>query len=150
MIVRRLIRFTPAILAVTAGALLMAGCHRRHCGWHSSPEEKADKVAGHIARELDLNADQKSRLDAIKADILTRKADFSSLREGFREEALAQIRAGAVDTEALNRSLAAREEKARELRGFLVAKFAEFHAVLDTAQREKLASRVEKHWKGCR
>lgn len=150
MIIRRLFRFTPAVLAVTAGALLLAGCHRRHCGWHASPEEKADKVAGRIARALDLNADQKARLDAIKADILSRKADFRSLKEGFHEEALAQVRAGSVDAEALNRSLEGREAKARELRAFLVAKFAEFHAILDPAQREKLAARIEKHMKDCR
>lgn len=150
MIIRRLFRFTPAVLAVTAGALLLAGCHHRNCGWHASPEAKADKVAGRLAKALDLTDSQKAKLDAIKADILARRADFRALHEGFHGEVLAQIRAGTVDTAALNRGLEGREAKMRELRAFLVAKFAEFHAVLDPAQREKLASRIEKHRRDCR
>lgn len=153
MMTRRLFRFAPALLTVTAGALLLAGCYRGHCGhggWRASPEEKAEKVAGHIAKELDLTADQKTRLDAIKNDILARKGDFRSLKEGFHEELLGQLRAGAVDANQVNQSLEQREAKAKELRAFLVAKFAEFHALLEPAQREKLAARIEKHRKDCR
>jgi Spy/CpxP family protein refolding chaperone len=148
--IRRLFRFTPAVLVVAAGALLMAGCRHHHCGWGGTPEQKADKVAGRLARELDLTEAQKSRLDAIKNDILARKADFTALKDGFHAEALAQVRAGSVDVDKLNADLAGREDKARELRAFLVAKFAEFHAILEPAQREKLAARMEKHHKDCR
>lgn len=147
MIVRRIFRFAPAILAVTAGALFLAGCNR-HCGWHSkSPEEKAEKVTKRIASELDLNEAQRAKLDAIKDDILAHKADFGSLREGFRGEMLGQIRAESVDAAKLNGDLEQREAKAKELRAFMVAKFAEFHAILEPAQRERLASRIESHWK---
>lgn len=149
MLIRRLFRFrsTPllALTAGLAGFLLLAGCRGPHCGWNASAEEKADKVAGRIAKELDLNADQKSRLDAIKKDLLARKADFSALHQGMRMEALGQLRSGTVDADRLNRSLEDHEAKAKELRAFLVAKFAEFHAMLEPAQREKLAAHIEKH-----
>lgn len=150
MITRRLFRFAPAVLAVTAGALLFAGCRGHHCGWKASPEEKAERVAGRLAKELDLNDTQKAKLDGIKNDLLARKGDFSALKEGFHGEVLKQMRAGAVDANQLNLDLEQREAKAKELRALLVAKFAEFHAILGPAQREKLASRVEKHWQDCR
>lgn len=150
MMIRRLFRFTPVALVVAAGAFLMAGCHRPHCGWGGTPEEKADKVAGRLAKHLDLDEAQKSRLDAIKNDLLARKGDFQALKEGFHAEALSQIRSGSVDVDKLNADLSDREAKARELRAFLVAKFAEFHAILEPAQREKLAARLEKHHKDCR
>ena len=150
MIIRRIFRFAPAILAVTAGALLLAGCHHRHCGWRSSPEEKANKVTKHIAKELDLTADQKGRLDGIKNDILARKGDFSALRAGFHEMVLGQIRSGSVDADKMNQDLEQREAKAKELRAFLVGKFAEFNAILDAGQREKLALKIESHVKDCR
>lgn len=150
MLIRRLFRFSPAVLAVAAGAFLMAGCRHHHCGWNASPEEKAAKVTHRIAKELDLSDAQKSSLEAIKNDVLARKADFSSLKEGFHAEALAQIRAGSVDVDKLNADLSDREAKAKELRAFLVTKFAEFHAILEPAQREKLAARLEKHHKDCR
>ena len=150
MMIRRLFRFAPALLVVAAGTFLMAGCRHPHCGFGKTPEEKADKVAGRLAKELDLDESQKSRLDAIKNDILSRKDDFKALKDGFHAEALAQIRAGSVDVDRLNADLSGREAKAQELRAFLVGKFAEFHAVLEPAQREKLAARLEKHHKDCR
>lgn len=149
MLTRRIFRFAPAILAVAAGTFLLAGCRGHHCGWNASPEEKADKVVKRVAKELDLTADQKSRLDGIKNDILARKGDFSALHEGFHADILGQIRAGTVDVDQMNQSLEQREAKAKELRAFLVGKLAEFHAVLDAGQREKLAAHIESHGKDC-
>jgi uncharacterized membrane protein len=142
---RRFPRFAPALAVLAAGALLLGACRGRHCGWSATPEEKADRVVRHLAEELDLTGDQKARLEAIKSDVLARKADFRALHEGFRAGALAHLRGAALDTAALNRDLEGREAKLRELRGFLVGKLAEFHAVLEPAQREKLAARIESH-----
>jgi Spy/CpxP family protein refolding chaperone len=145
MLVRRIFRFALPVLALTAGAILFSGCHRNHCGWGSSPEKKADRIAKHIAKELDLTAEQRTKLDKIKADILARKGEFTAVHAGLRETLLGQIRAAAVDTSKLNAGLDDREAKIKELRGFMVAEFAEFHAMLDSTQREKLASKLEKH-----
>jgi Spy/CpxP family protein refolding chaperone len=150
MIIRRAFRFAPALLAAAAGVLLLGACKGRHCGWHGSAEEKADRLADRLARKLDLDDRQKAALDALKADLLARKADFRAVHDGFHAEALGALRSGTVDTAALNRGLEAREEKMRELRALLVEKFAAFHAVLEPAQREKLAARLESHWDRCK
>jgi uncharacterized membrane protein len=145
MLVRRIFRFAFPVLAITAGALFLSGCRGRHCGWNASPEQKADHIAKRIAKELDLTAEQRTKLDKIKADILARKGEFTAVHAGFREVALGQIRSASVDQAKLNQSFEEREAKIKELRGFLVAEFAEFHAMLDSTQREKLASRLERH-----
>jgi Spy/CpxP family protein refolding chaperone len=150
MLVRRMLRFAFPVLAITAGALFLSGCRGRHCGWHASPEEKADHITKRIAKELDLRPEQKTKLDKIKTDILARKADFQAVHAGFREIALGQIRSASVDQAKLNQNLEEREAKIKELRTFLVAEFAEFHAMLDPAQREKLASKLEKLERHCR
>ncbi len=41
MLVRRFSKFAFPLVAIAAGAFLLAGCHGRHCGWKSSPEQKA-------------------------------------------------------------------------------------------------------------
>lgn len=150
MIIRRAFRFAPALMAAAAGVLLLGACKGRHCGWHGSPEEKADRMVGRLSRKLDLDERQRAALDAIKDDLLARKDDFRAVHDGLHAEALGALRSGAVDTAALNRSLEAREEKMRELRALLVEKFAAFHAVLEPAQREKLAERLESHRGRCR
>jgi periplasmic protein CpxP/Spy len=145
MSVRRIFRFALPVVAITAGALFLAGCRGRHCGWNSSPEEKANHISKKIAKELDLTADQKSKLDKIKGDILARKADFSALHAGLQQTLLGQIRSASVDQAKLNQGLEDREAKMKDLRGFMVAEFAEFHAMLNPDQREKLASKLERH-----
>lgn len=145
MIVRRFFRFAIPVLAITAGAVFLSGCHRGHCGWGGSPEKKADHIAKKIAKELDLTADQKAKLDKIKGDILARKGEFTAVHAGLKETLLGQIRASSVDQGKLNQGLEDREAKIKELHGFMVAEFAEFHAMLDPAQREKLATKLERH-----
>jgi periplasmic protein CpxP/Spy len=141
----RFMRFVIPMAAVTAGMLLFAGCHRDHCRRGGTPEEKAEKITKRIAKELKLTQDQKGKLEKIKGDILARKADFQAMHGGLRDLALGQIRSESVDQDALNRNLEDREAKMKELRSFMVAEFAEFHAMLDPAQREKLAGHLERH-----
>ena len=149
MLFKRFTRFAFfPLFAVTAGALLLSGCHHRR-GWHSSPEDKADWLTKRLGKELDLSPDQKAKLDKIKGEILARKQDFRALHDGIHKEALSQLRAGSVDEAGLNQSLEAREAKAKELRAFLVSEFAQFHALLDAGQREKLASRMESLERRC-
>lgn len=150
MMIRRFLRFAFPVVAIAAGAMFLAGCRGRHCGWNASPEEKADRITKRIAKELDLRPEQKTKLDKIKTDILARKADFKGVHAGLREMALGQIRASTVDVAKVNQSLDEREAKIKELRTFMVAEFVEFHDMLDSTQREKLASKLEKLERHCR
>lgn len=146
---RRFFRFAFPVVALAGAAFLLSGCHRR-CGWHHDPKEKADWIAKKVASELGLDAAQKARLDTIKAAVLARQADFRAVHAGLKDLLIGQIRASAVDTAALSKGLEDREAKIKELRGFLVAEFAEFHAILTPAQREKLAAKLEGMGSRCR
>lgn len=143
MVVRRFVKIAFPLVAFTAGALLMGGCRGKHCGWNSSTEEKANHIVKRISKELDLNVEQKSKLEKIKGDVLARKADFQSIHMGMRETLISQLRSTNVDEGKVNATLEEREIKMKEMRSFMVSEFAEFHAILDSAQREKLATRIE-------
>jgi Spy/CpxP family protein refolding chaperone len=97
-----------------------------------------------------LDGAQKAKLDTIKAALLGRQADFKAVHAGLKEMLIGQIRAGSVDSAALDKGLEEREAKMRDLRGFVVAEFAEFHALLTPAQREKLAAKLEAMDRHCR
>jgi len=150
MMVRRFFRYVFPLAALAAGALALSGCHHRCCGWKSTAEDKANHIAKKLASELDLSADQKLKLDKIKLDLLGRKGEFQAVHAGMKDLLLGQLRAGSVDTSAVNKGLDDREAKMKEMRGFLVAELAEFHAMLNPAQREKLAVRLEKMAGHCR
>jgi Spy/CpxP family protein refolding chaperone len=146
---RRFFRFAFPVVALAGAAFLFAGCQRR-CGWRHDPQHRADWIAKKVASELGLDAAQKAKLDTIKAALLARQADFKAVHAGFKDLLIGQIRAGSVDTAKLNQGLDERAAKMKELRGFLVAEFAEFHAMLTPAQREKLAAKLEGFDRHCR
>jgi periplasmic protein CpxP/Spy len=146
---RRFFRFAVPVVALAGAAFLLSGCHRR-CGWHRSPEERADWVARKIASELGLDAAQKAKLDTVKAALLARQSDFKAVHAGLKDLLIGQIRSASVDTAALDKGLEEREAKMKELRAFAVAEFAQFHAILTPAQREKLAAKLEKMGRHCR
>ncbi len=143
MLVRRFSKFAFPLVAIAAGAFLLAGCHGRHCGWKNRPEQKAEHIVKRLAKELDLNEDQKTKLDKIKTEILLRKADFKVVHSGIHDEIFSQLKASSVDQGKLNQAFEDREAKMKELRTFLISEFAEFQAILTPNQREKLVAKLQ-------
>ncbi len=148
MLLRRIFRFAVPVVALVGAACLLSGCHRR-CGWRHDPEQRANWIAKKVASELGLDAAQKAKLDTIKSALLARQGDFKALHAGLKDLLIGQIRASAIDTGKINQALDEREAKMKELRGFVVGEFAEFHAILTPAQREKLAAKLEKLDRRC-
>ena len=136
-------RVLPMMLALGVGTVLFAGCHGhgRHGG---DPHKKADKIVDKMKNKLELNQDQEVKARKIAHEVADRAAEFRAMRKEVRQEALLQLRAAAVDEGALNQNLENQEAKFKELRTFMIQKFAEFHAVLTPEQREKLAAYLEK------
>ena len=133
-----IIGVVATIVAVLS--FITAGCVR-HC---SSPEKKAQWAANRIKKKLKLNDEQAKTVDKIKEEILAKKADFESLKEGLHKDFLEQIKSDSFDETKINQVLESKERKFKELRLFLVDKAGEFHAILTPEQREKLAKKAEK------
>jgi Spy/CpxP family protein refolding chaperone len=119
---------------------------RHHGGW-VSPEKKADWLVEITAKELNLSADQKTKLNGIKDEILTKMQGFKGMREGVRDEILSQIKNQNVDQVKLNQLFGEKEAQFKEMRTFLIAKFTEFHDLLTPEQRTKLVEELDKFHK---
>lgn len=114
------------------------------CGcWHRTPEARAAWVVKRISSKLDLNKEQKAKLESIKDEILAKRKTWQSQGLSARNELLAQIRSDKID-QAKVRDIVGESAQKKEMREFFIAKFAEFHAVLTPAQRAKLAEIFDK------
>lgn len=143
----------PSILIVAAIILLLiaafiAGCskHRFHS---ATPEKKAEWVVQKISNELDLESAQLAKLEEIKADILVMHREFGNLKTDIWNEVFSQIQSDAVDQQKLNTLFSDKENQFKEMRIFMVAKFAEFHDILTVEQRSQLVdkmSKLKKRW----
>jgi len=128
------------------GILFFAGCKRYYGHWrhHGSPEKHGKKIVKKIAKVLDLSEGQISKLEAIKDDIIVKKAEFKGLKEGIFDELLFQTKSETVDRERINALFDKKEEEFKEIRTFMTTKYVEFHDMLNQEQREKLAAKMEK------
>lgn len=109
------------------------------CGClHRGPEAKANWAVKRISSKLDLNKEQKAKLESIKNEILAKRQGWQAQGKSLKTDLVAQIRSDKID-QAKVRELVGENASKREMREFFIAKFAEFHAVLNPEQREKLA-----------
>ena len=128
-----------------AGALFLAGCGHVHgkgfChGWGG---DKADWVVNKISSELDLNDTQKAKLNSLKDEVLKKKDEFKGDHEAMLAEIRTQLLSDKLDQAKINQLFVSRQAKHDEMRQFLIAKVAEFHAVLTPEQRTKLVNKLE-------
>ena len=90
----------------------------------------------HLARALDLNPEQREKTRALMNDI--REFQRES-RQDIRNAVSRAFNADALSAEQAEELLAMRENRRDEMRAFVAAKLAEFHAMLTPAQRERAA-----------
>ncbi len=134
-----------AILILTGGFML-TGCGPHHPGkfFFGSPEKRADWIAKKIARELKLDESQKIKLASIKQDILTHHKKPRPEREQMHDAIKAQLLSDQIDETTLNQLFEQQHENHSGMKKYFISKFAEFHAILTPAQRQKLVGKLEK------
>jgi len=140
-------QFWVILATIALGGVIAGFGYARHGSGWISPEKKADWLVEIASKELDLSTDQKAKLNQIKDEVLAKMQTFRGLREGLREEVLSQVRKESVDQQKLNQLLGEKEAQIKEMRTFLVAKFAEFHGMLTPEQRLKLAEGLDRFHK---
>ena len=135
--------FLFLLLALGGLAWSVMGC--RH-GWKHTPEERATWVTGKLASKLDMNTEQKAKLEAIKNDLLAEHKKWDGTRLDWLAELEKQFKAE-IDKETLNKMADADQAKLKASRMVLIDKLAEFHAMLDSKQRAKVAGFLEERRK---
>ncbi len=115
------------------------------CGAHHGPHHMDQaKMMKRIAKKLDLNEMQQGKLKIVLENASnfkeTMQANHTELTESLDEN----LRSTQLDVDALNLQFDEIESEFSEFRKDMVSDYAEFHASLEEAQREKLATTLEK------
>lgn len=127
--------FTSVVLIV--GALALTACAR-----HRSPEERADWVTKRIAKQLDLDEQQRAKLEAVKQEMLTARGRLGKEEQTLFDDVVAQIQADRLDQAKVIQLLERRQELQRQVAPQVVAKIAEFHASLTPEQKAKAVEQL--------
>ncbi len=131
-------------------AVILAACgHSRFAGYHgATPEKRVEWVKKHISDELNLDAAQNEKLDAIAADLMDRRKKMAPEREKGRLELAELVRSETLSRTDLERLVDKKRAHIEEVIDVVMDHAVEFHQMLTPEQRTLLAEKIEKHEKG--
>jgi len=143
-------RILIAVIVFVTLALVLAACgHSRFAGYHGvSPEKRVEWVKQHISDELNLDAAQNAKLDAIAEDLMTRRKKMAPEREKGRLELAALVRTDTLNRADLEQLVDKKRAHIEEVIDVVMDHAVEFHQMLTPEQRTLLAEKIEKHEKG--
>lgn len=128
-----------ALVVLLPGMLALSACHR-----HRTPEERADWLASKIVKELDLDDQQKVKLEALKEEFLAARAEMRKEHEAMLDELLAQVQSEQLDQAKLLQLVERHQAAQNRLAPRVIAKMAELHASLSPKQKAEAAEHLKR------
>ena len=115
------------------------------CGSHHGPHHMDQaKMLKRITKKLDLSEMQQGKLQVVLENTSNFKDDMQANHAGLSNSLNENLSTAQLDVDALNMQFDEIEGKFSTFRKAMASDYAEFHASLDDAQREKLAAKFEK------
>ena len=139
------------ITIMVFGLLFLAACSPRH-SYHfygpskfRSPDKRLEWLKAEIADRLELNENQKTRLDEITNDLLESGKEMHTIRASIRDTVLTELRKNEIDKENLIQVFSENRAKFDDMISMFADRLVEFHQILRPEQRAKLVAEIEKH-----
>jgi len=141
--------------AAATTAFCMTGC-RPHVMFHGNPKlrEKMGKaMIDHLSEELDLTRDQKTKVEQIHTEIKAKHDEMCERKQSVMSEFLNEMKKDSLYQQKLAAMMDEKYQHFESLKPFILEKITEFHAILTSEQRAKLATKLEEfhnhHSDGC-
>lgn len=130
---------------LTIGAALLVAGFFVACGhFNRTLSGRAEFITSRMASKLDLNADQTSKLNAMRDEIVHKIQSSTEERNKIHAEFTALVRSDRIDPAKLSELREKRTRLHNEVEELISRKIVEFHAILTPEQRAKAAEFLEK------
>ncbi|MBN1998245.1 Spy/CpxP family protein refolding chaperone [candidate division KSB1 bacterium] len=130
---------------VTVFALLaMTGCHTHfQHGSHFSPEKRAAIIRKIISKKLDLNREQRRKLEEIQNEVMIKHKEIFNQKQEWFDKVLEQVTADKIDKQELTELFEKKHEEMASMQQFIIEQTVEFHSILTPEQKQKLANEIK-------
>jgi periplasmic protein CpxP/Spy len=132
---------TLTLATFVVGVLSVSACHR-----HRSAAERADWMVGKVTKELDLNEEQREKLQAVKAEFLAARTQMRKEHEVLFDELLTQVEADRLDQAKVLQLFERHQSLETRVAPGILAKAADFHASLTQKQKAEAVEHL-KHFR---
>ena len=133
------------------GLLFLAACSPGH-SYHfhgpskfRSPDKRLEWLKAEIADRLELNENQKTRLDEITNDLLESGKEMHTIRASIRDTVMTEFRKNEISKENLTQVFSENRAKFDDMISMFADRLVEFHQMLRPEQRAKFVAEIEKH-----
>jgi len=127
-------------IAILASVFGVSACHRHH----ATPAERADWMTGKISSRLNLDDQQRSKLAAVKDEVLAARAESRQDHRAIVEGVIAQVQGETVDQAAVAQLLAQYQAEQTRMLQRVSPKAAEWLASLRPEQRAAAAENLRR------
>ncbi len=135
--------YKAIIVIITTGLLMLTGCYRHSDRWHSS-EKNSDRLTNYIAKELELNEEQRIQLNRRITNLMEKKEEILE-NNSLRDEIFAQLGSEKVSETNLNEVISLHMKEMEDLTKDFVFNLTEFHRTLTPGQKKKIANLMKVH-----
>ncbi|MCU7846150.1 MAG: Spy/CpxP family protein refolding chaperone [Candidatus Thiodiazotropha sp. (ex Monitilora ramsayi)] len=136
-------KITLALISIfTIAALVLGGCAHRY----KTPEQRADYFTEKIAKKLDLNDEQKVKLDMMKDELLAVREEMQGKREEARNTVHDLLSAPVIDQDKAVALVNSHVEDISAQAPRIIAALAGFWESLTPEQQTKVREKLEKHF----
>lgn len=138
------------LISTLFSLMLVSGLAACKHGSHFNGFDEFDQqaVVNRVASRLDLNDSQKAEFQDIVGEFAARAKALHADRKARHQELADLVRQETVSREAVDRMVAEKFDRMRELADLAEDRLIAFHATLTPEQREKLAAHIEDHAAG--
>lgn len=143
---KRIILIIGTLFSVLLASGLTACEHGGHFNGFDEFDQQA--VVNRVASRLDLNDSQKAEFQAIVTEFAAKAKALHVDRQARHRELADLVRQETVSRETVDRMVAEKFDRMKELADLAADRLIAFHATLTPEQREKLAAHIEDHAAG--
>ncbi|RJQ22621.1 MAG: periplasmic heavy metal sensor [Nitrospiraceae bacterium] len=119
--------------------LAVTGCYRK------TPEQRAEHVVRHLVETLELDADQRAKLEKMKETFLAKRSDMMKMRHEAMNDLNEMMLSPQLDQARLDARTEKIQAQTSDLVRFISTEFTELHDMLTPEQRSKLVEMMNKY-----
>ncbi len=136
-------RSLVVLTLIVASVFFFSACDRAKQGHHGHGLW-GKQVIEKISSELDLTAQQRATLESIQNDFKAMHKTHANQRQTWIQGLVAEVKKDRVDPKKLEAMVEARATHQREMIQKFSTRLSDFHASLNSKQKETLAQWIEK------
>ena len=132
--------FIPFAVVASLTAVTLTACGRHH----HDPEEKAEWIVHKVSKKLDLNDEQKVKLEAVKDEFMRHHDVHKAHKKEMYDKLIAEVVKPQIDQAVLLEMVDQHKTRVEEIAPGVIEKLAVFHASLNQEQKLELKEKLEK------